>query len=75
MSVVEDTLKQMAGEDSDETRGWDDGIKFGEALKKGIQNQLDLMRRWGATQAYIDAWKASAESIFYDMTKEDTDGK
>ena len=54
----------------EETRGWDDGIKFGEALKKGIQNQLDFMRRGGATQAYIDAWKASAQSIFYTLTDE-----
>ena len=68
---VQETLSHMAGEDSDETRGWDEGIKFGEALKKGIQNQLDLMRRWGATQAYIDAWKASAQSIFYTLTDED----
>ena len=67
---VQETLNQMAGEDSDETRGWDDGIKFGEALKKGIQNQLDFMRRGGATQAYIDAWKASAQSIFYTLTDE-----
>ena len=67
---VKETLEQMADENSDETRGWDEGIKFGEALKKGIQNQLNLMRRWGATQAYIDAWKASAQSIFYTLTDE-----
>ena len=65
---VQETLNQMAGEDSDETRGWDAGKQFAEALKKGINNQLAWMRRAGESEDYIDSWKASASSIFYTLT-------
>lgn len=66
--VVKATLAQMAGEDSDETRGWDAGMSFAQALKKGVQHQIDFMRRCGDSEAYIDAWKDAAQSIFYTLT-------
>lgn len=67
---VEETLKQMAGEDSDETRGWDDGMNFANGLKDSVILELATLRRLKYSQAYIDAWKSSAESIFYSLTDE-----
>ena len=69
--VAKDTFKQMAGEDSDETRGWDDGMEFANGLKDSVQLELATMRRLKYSDAYIDAWKSSAESIFFTLT----DGK
>jgi hypothetical protein len=68
--VVEDTLAQMAGEDSDETKGWEAGIDFAETLKVGVFEELRELRRLNYSSAYIDAWKASAQSIFYTLTDE-----
>jgi len=68
--VVQDTLAQMAGEDSDETRGWDDGKEFAEAVKMAVVEELRELRRLNYSQTYIDAWKSSAESIFYGLTDE-----
>ena len=68
--VIDETLEQMAGEDSDETRGWDDGMKFANALKADVQIELATLRRLKYSQAYIDAWKSSAESIIYTLTDE-----
>ncbi len=75
MSVVEDTLVQMPDDDSAETKGWEAGMDFAETLRVGVIEELKTLRRLNYPAAYIDAWKASAESIFYDITKEDTDGK
>lgn len=66
--VVEDTLAAMAGEDSDETRGWDDGMKFAQSMKAEVQKELATLRRLKYSPAYIDAWKSSAESIFFTLT-------
>lgn len=66
--VVKDTLAQMADENSDETRGWDDGIGFAESIRREIQTEIATMRRLKFSEAYIDAWKASAQSIFYTLT-------
>jgi len=68
--VVKDTLAQMAGEDSDETRGWDAGLGFAHSIKREIQTELATMRRLKYPEAFIDAWKASAQSIFYTLTDE-----
>ena len=68
---VEDTIAAMPSENSDETRGWDDGLAFATALKKAVKHQLMFMRKGGSSEAYIDAWKSSAESIFFTLT----DGK
>ncbi len=67
---VEATLAQMAGEDSDETRGWDNGLEFADSIKREILEELATFRRRGFSDAYIDAWKASAQSIFYTLTDE-----
>ena len=69
--VVEDTLADMAGEDSDETHGWDDGKLFANGLKDSVLLELATLRRLKYSAAYIDAWKASAESIFFTLTDED----
>lgn len=69
-NLVQDTLAQMAGEDSDETQGWDDGADFAKALKAGILEELATLRKLKYSDAYIDAWKASAESILYTATIE-----
>ena len=68
--VVEDTLAHMAGEDSDETLGWDMGKGFAESVRRDIQTELATMRRLKFSPVYIDAWKASAQSIFYTLTVE-----
>lgn len=68
---VQETLSQMAGESSDETRGWDDGMGFAESIRREIQTELATMRRLKFSEAYIEAWKASAQSIFYTLTDED----
>jgi len=65
---VQETLNQMAGEDSDETQGWDAGKDFAETLKMGVLEELRELRRLKFSDAYIDAWKASASSIFYTLT-------
>ncbi len=70
MSNVESTLADMAGDNSDETQGWDDGKDFAETLKVGVLEELRELRRLNYSPAYIDAWKASAESIFYSMVRE-----
>ena len=67
---VQETLEQMADENSDETRGWDDGMDFAKTLKIGFVEELATMRRLKLSEAYIDAWKASAQSIFYQLTDE-----
>lgn len=67
---VQETLAAMAGEDSDETRGWDDGLGFAESIRREIETELATMRRLKFSDAYIDAWKASAQSIFYSLTDE-----
>jgi hypothetical protein len=67
---VEATLADMAGEDSDETQGWEAGLDFAKTLKAGVLMELGELRRLKFSQAYIDAWKASAESIFYTLTDE-----
>jgi hypothetical protein len=67
---VEATLAQMAGEDSDETRGWDAGLGFAESIKREIATELATMRRLKFSEDYIEAWKASAGSIFYTLTDE-----
>ena len=67
---VQETLNQMAGEDSDETKGWDDGMDFANTLKMGVLEELRELRRLNYPDAYIDAWKASASSIFYTLTDE-----
>lgn len=67
---VQETLEQMADENSDETRGWDDGMDFAKTLKIGFVEELATMRRLKLSEAYIDAWKASAQSIFYTLTDE-----
>lgn len=69
--VVEDTLAQMPNESSDETRGWDDGMVYANALKAEVQKELATLRRLKYSADYIDAWKSSAESIFFTLT----DGK
>lgn len=68
MSNVETTLEQMTGENSDETQGWDAGADFAQTLKVGVLEELATLRKLKYSPAYIDAWKASAESIFYSMT-------
>lgn len=68
--IVQDTLAQMAGPDSDETRGWDDGKLFAEGVKVAIVEELATLRRLKYSDAYIESWKASAQSIFYTLTVE-----
>jgi len=67
---VQETLAQMAGEDSDETRGWDDGALYAAGIHAEVQKELNTLRRLKYSPAYIDAWKASAQSIFYTLTVE-----
>lgn len=67
---VEETLEQMVADDSDETRGWDDGADFAKTLKVGVIEELKTLRSLNYSQAYIDAWKSSAESVFYSLTVE-----
>jgi hypothetical protein len=68
--VIKETLAEMADEGSWETRGWDDGMDFAKTLKIGIVEELATMRQLKLPQEYIDAWKASAQSIFYTLTDE-----
>ena len=68
--TVKATLAQLPDEDSDETRGWDDGMDFAKTLKAGVVEELATLRRLKYSAAYIDAWKASAESIFFTLTDE-----
>jgi len=67
---VQETLNQMAVEDSDETRGWDDGMKYAEGIRAEVQKELETLRRLNYSQTYIDAWKTSAQNIFYSLTDE-----
>jgi hypothetical protein len=60
----------MAGENSDETRGWDDGMKYAEGIRAEVQKELETLRRLNYSQTYIDAWKTSAQNIFYSLTDE-----
>lgn len=53
-----------------EAQGWDDGMDFANTLKMGVLEELRELRRLNYPDAYIDAWKASAESIFYTLTVE-----
>ena len=69
-NIVEETLADMADEDSDETKGWEAGMDFAETLKMGVLEELRELRRLNYSTAYIDAWKASAESVFYTLTDE-----
>lgn len=68
--IVQRTLEQMPSEDSDETRGWDDGWDFANGIKDSVLLELATLRRLKYSDAYIDAWKSSAESIFYSLTDE-----
>lgn len=70
MSNVKTTIEQMGGEDSDETQGWDAGADFAKTLKVGVLEELATLRKLKYSEAYIDAWKASAESVFYTATIE-----
>lgn len=65
---VQETLNQMAGEDSDETRGWDDGMKYAEGIRAEVQKELDTMRRLNYSKEYIDSWIDSADSVFFNLT-------
>jgi hypothetical protein len=65
---VQETLNQMAGEDNDETIGWDMGAMFAEGVRLEVMTELATLRRLKFSDAYIDAWKASASSIFYTLT-------
>lgn len=65
---VEQTLEQMADESSDETQGWDDGALYAAGIHAEVQKELDTLRRLKYSEAYIDAWRASAESIFFNLT-------
>jgi hypothetical protein len=67
---VQETLNQMAGDDSAETKGWDDGMDFANTLKMGVLEELRELRRLNYPDAYIDAWKLSAQNIFYSLTDE-----
>lgn len=51
-----------------ETQGWDDGADFANTLKLGVIEELATLRHLKHPDAYIDAWKASASSIFYTLT-------
>ena len=53
-----------------EAQGWDDGADFAKTLKLGVLEELATLRRLGYPDAYIDAWKSSAQSIFYTLTDE-----
>lgn len=68
--VVQNTLAQMADENSDETQGWDAGKEFADAVKAAVVEELRELRRLNYSETYIDAWKSSAESIFYQLTLE-----
>lgn len=70
MSNVQSTLAQMPNEASDETQGWDAGADFAKTLKAGVMEELATLRRLNYSDAYIDAWKASAENVFYTITIE-----
>jgi hypothetical protein len=58
----------MPDDNSDETLGWDDGALFASGIHAEVQKELDTLRKLKYSEAYIDAWKASAESIFYNLT-------
>lgn len=65
--IVKDTLAQQAGEEGDETLGWDDGTRFAEGIRKEVQKELASLRKLKYSEAYIDSWRASTENIFYRM--------
>ena len=69
-NIVEETLADMADEDSDETKGWEAGMDFAETLKMGVLEELRELRRLNYSDAYIDAWKTSVQNIFYTLTDE-----
>mgnify|MGYP000931411119 CR=1 FL=1 len=53
-----------------EAQGWDAGADFANTLKMGVLEELRELRRLNYPDAYIDAWKDSAQSIFYTLTVE-----
>ena len=65
---VEATLAQMAGEDSDETLGWDAGMKYAEGIRAEVQKELDTLRRLTYSKEYIDSWIDSVDSVFFNLT-------
>jgi len=65
---VQETLNQMAGENSDETRGWDDGMKYAEGIRAEVQKELETLRRLNYSKEYIDSWIDSADSVFFSLT-------
>lgn len=68
--IVQRTLEQMPANDSDETRGWDDGKEFAEGVRAAVREELATLRKLKYSQSYIDSWKASTQSIFYTLTDE-----
>jgi hypothetical protein len=67
-NVVEETLADMADDNSDETKGWDAGLKYAEGIRAEVQKELDTLRRLNYSKEYIDSWIDSADSVFFNLT-------
>ena len=67
-SVVEQTLADMADDNSDETKGWDAGLKYAQGIRAEVQKELDTLRRLNYSKEYIDSWIDSADSVFFNLT-------
>jgi hypothetical protein len=67
-NVVEQTLADMADDNSDETKGWDDGLKYAQGIRAEAQKELDTLRRLNYSKEYIDSWIDSADSVFFNLT-------
>ena len=61
---------EAIGKVDTETQGWDDGKEFAEGLKAAVIEELRTLRRLNYSPEYIDAWKLSAQNIFYSLTDE-----
>ncbi len=67
-NVVQETLADMADDNSDETKGWDDGLKYAQGIRAEVQKELDTLRRLNYSKEYIDSWIDSADSVFFNLT-------
>jgi hypothetical protein len=68
--VTEHEQLEMANKVDTETQGWDDGKEFADGLKAAVIEELRTLRRLNYSPEYIDAWKLSAQNIFYSLTDE-----
>ena len=70
VALTEHEQLEMENKVDTETQGWDDGKEFADGLRAAVIEELRTLRRLKYSPEYIDAWKLSAQNIFYSLTDE-----